>query len=80
MTFMAEPGARPGPTDPLLEIYLERRSNLVRYFAAVSFTLFTNSVYFVPNVCVAVASVACAPLGDNVTPVMFNGPAAELIW
>ena len=34
MTFMADPGGRPGPTDPLLEIYLERRANLVRYFAA----------------------------------------------
>ncbi|WP_293679435.1 RNA polymerase sigma factor [uncultured Phenylobacterium sp.] len=31
---MAETGGRPGPTDPLLEIYLERRPNLVRYFAA----------------------------------------------
>lgn len=30
---MAEPGAQ-RPTDPLLEIYLERRGNLVRYFAA----------------------------------------------
>src|SRR6478735_9984528 len=26
--------APPGPTDPLLEIYLERRANLVRFFAA----------------------------------------------
>ena len=34
MSFMADPGARSGPTDPLLEIYLERRVNLVRYFAA----------------------------------------------
>ena len=34
MTFMPEPGPRTGPTDPLIEIYLERRSNLVRYFAA----------------------------------------------
>ena len=34
MSFMADPGARPGPTDPLIEIYLERRANLVRYFAA----------------------------------------------
>ncbi|PZQ60628.1 MAG: RNA polymerase subunit sigma-24 [Phenylobacterium zucineum] len=30
---MADPGAQ-RPTDPLLEIYLERRANLVRYFAA----------------------------------------------
>jgi len=30
----SETGARRGPTDPLLEIYLERRANLVRYFAA----------------------------------------------
>ncbi|MBL8772688.1 MAG: RNA polymerase sigma factor [Phenylobacterium sp.] len=30
---MANPGAQ-RPTDPLLEIYLERRANLVRYFAA----------------------------------------------
>ena len=29
---MAEPGA-PTPTDPLIEIYLERRANLVRFFA-----------------------------------------------
>ncbi len=34
MSFMADPTARSGPTDPLLEIYLERRANLVRYFAA----------------------------------------------
>src|SRR5881394_4336007 len=34
MTFMPEPGPRTGPTDPLIEIYLERRANLVRYFAA----------------------------------------------
>jgi RNA polymerase sigma-70 factor (ECF subfamily) len=34
MTFMPEPGPRAGPTDPLIEIYLERRANLVRYFAA----------------------------------------------
>jgi RNA polymerase sigma-70 factor (ECF subfamily) len=33
MSLMAEPGAQ-RPTDPLLEIYLERRGNLVRYFAA----------------------------------------------
>lgn len=32
--FVPEPGARSGPTDPLIEIYLERRANLVRYFAA----------------------------------------------
>lgn len=31
---MAGPNASAGPTDPLLEIYLERRSNLVRFFAA----------------------------------------------
>ncbi|WP_293908147.1 RNA polymerase sigma factor [Phenylobacterium sp.] len=31
---MADLGAPPGPTDPLLEIYLERRPNLVRFFAA----------------------------------------------
>jgi RNA polymerase sigma factor (sigma-70 family) len=30
---MADPGGQ-RPTDPLLEIYLERRANLVRYFAA----------------------------------------------
>ena len=34
MTFLPEPGPRTGPTDPLIEIYLERRGNLVRYFAA----------------------------------------------
>lgn len=34
MSVMAEPGRRGAPTDPLLEIYLERRVNLVRYFAA----------------------------------------------
>ena len=34
MSFVADAGGRPGPTDPLLEIYLERRANLVRYFAA----------------------------------------------
>lgn len=34
MTYMSDPRARSGPTDPLLEIYLERRPNLVRYFAA----------------------------------------------
>jgi RNA polymerase sigma factor (sigma-70 family) len=34
MSFMADAGGRAGPTDPLLEIYLERRANLVRYFAA----------------------------------------------
>lgn len=33
MSLLAEPGAQ-RPTDPLLEIYLERRGNLVRYFAA----------------------------------------------
>lgn len=30
---MADPGSK-RPTDPLLEIYLERRANLVRFFAA----------------------------------------------
>jgi RNA polymerase sigma-70 factor (ECF subfamily) len=35
---MAERGA-PTPTDPLVEIYLERRANLVRYFAARSGSL-----------------------------------------
>src|SRR5207237_5940608 len=34
MTLLPEPGPRTGPTDPLIEIYLERRGNLVRYFAA----------------------------------------------
>lgn len=34
MSFVSEPGAPAGPTDPLLEIYLERRDNLVRFFAA----------------------------------------------
>ena len=34
MSIMAEPGAPKAPTDPLLEIYLERRANLVRFFAA----------------------------------------------
>ena len=34
MSFVSEPGAPSGPTDPLLEIYLERRTNLVRFFAA----------------------------------------------
>ncbi|MBL8554984.1 MAG: RNA polymerase sigma factor [Phenylobacterium sp.] len=33
MSLLAETGAQ-RPTDPLLEIYLERRGNLVRYFAA----------------------------------------------
>jgi RNA polymerase sigma-70 factor (ECF subfamily) len=33
MSGMADRGA-PAPTDPLVEIYLERRANLVRYFAA----------------------------------------------
>lgn len=33
MSLMSEPGGA-APTDPLLEIYLERRANLVRYFAA----------------------------------------------
>lgn len=33
MSLMTDPGAQ-RPTDPLLEIYLERRANLVRYFAA----------------------------------------------
>ncbi len=31
---MSQHGAPAGPTDPLLEIYLERRGNLVRFFAA----------------------------------------------
>jgi RNA polymerase sigma factor (sigma-70 family) len=35
---MAERGAKT-PTDPLIEIYLERRANLVRYFAARSGSL-----------------------------------------
>lgn len=35
MTAATDPEApRTGPTDPLLEIYLERRTNLVRFFAA----------------------------------------------
>lgn len=34
MSVVADPGRRGAPTDPLLEIYLERRANLVRYFAA----------------------------------------------
>lgn len=34
MSAVAEPGRRGPPTDPLLEIYLERRANLVRYFTA----------------------------------------------
>ena len=34
MSMMAEPGAPTSPTDPLLEIYLERRANLVRFFTA----------------------------------------------
>lgn len=33
MSLMADPGGQ-RPTDPLLEIYLERRANLVRFFAA----------------------------------------------
>jgi RNA polymerase sigma factor (sigma-70 family) len=33
MSLSVEPGAG-RPTDPLIEIYLERRANLVRYFAA----------------------------------------------
>ncbi len=37
MSRAADPDApRKGPTDPLLEIYLERRTNLVRFFAARS--------------------------------------------
>jgi RNA polymerase sigma-70 factor (ECF subfamily) len=35
---VTEPGA-PTPTDPLIEIYLERRANLVRYLAARSGSL-----------------------------------------
>jgi RNA polymerase sigma-70 factor (ECF subfamily) len=31
---VADPNRPSGPTDPLLEIYLERRGNLVRFFAA----------------------------------------------
>lgn len=31
---MSQHGAPAGPTDPLLEIYLERRGNLVRFFSA----------------------------------------------
>ena len=35
MSAVTEPGAPTGrPTDPLLEIYLERRANLLRFFAA----------------------------------------------
>jgi RNA polymerase sigma-70 factor (ECF subfamily) len=34
MSIMAGPAAPSAPTDPLLEIYLERRVNLVRFFAA----------------------------------------------
>lgn len=33
MSLVADPGTQ-RPTDPLLEIYLERRANLVRYFSA----------------------------------------------
>ena len=34
MSLMSGPSVSAGPTDPLLEIYLERRVNLVRFFAA----------------------------------------------
>lgn len=35
MSFVPDPKGPPArPTDPLLEIYLERRANLVRFFAA----------------------------------------------
>jgi len=34
MSFMADTGPSGAPTDPLLEIYLERRANLVRFFSA----------------------------------------------
>ena len=37
--MMSDPGAPKAPTDPLLEIYLERRANLVRFFAARSGSL-----------------------------------------
>lgn len=37
MSAVTEPETpAPGPTDPLLDIYLERRANLVRFFAARS--------------------------------------------
>ena len=36
MNPVVGPAARSGPSDPLLEIYLERRANLVRFFAAKS--------------------------------------------
>ncbi len=36
MSLLSQPGAPTQPTDPLLEIYLERRANLVRFFAARS--------------------------------------------
>ena len=36
MSIVVGPASRPGPSDPLLEIYLERRANLVRFFAARS--------------------------------------------
>jgi hypothetical protein len=38
VNLMAELGSK-RPTDPLLEIYLERRANLVRFFAARSGSL-----------------------------------------
>ena len=34
MSLVSGPAAPTAPTDPLLEIYLERRANLVRFFAA----------------------------------------------
>lgn len=36
MSAMAEQGPPPRPTDPLLDLYIERRANLVRFFAARS--------------------------------------------
>lgn len=34
VSAMADPQQPAGPSDPLLEIYLERRANLIRFFAA----------------------------------------------
>lgn len=34
VSLLSQPGAPAHPTDPLIEIYLERRNNLVRFFAA----------------------------------------------
>lgn len=39
--MLVQPGAPTAPTDPLLEIYLERRGNLVRFFAARTGSLAT---------------------------------------